>query len=357
MKRYNVEIFERDFSLRDHTVVSDVRYSVDYLSPVQNTITVFNVAAEKGDYIRISNSDNDFFGVIRSVSSQDKKTMNISYSPFLSVLETDVLFDTDLQGTSNLETVIANLISAMFITNSDTAQNITGLSVTTSSATTGWGFNLKSDTEGKHHCIIDFYDSIIVRALEKYSVVITVTPNVQAKTIALVVGKIAGTKTIETDLPNIVDKSIVVKETEKDVNKLVVYDTADYTTKRTYYRHPDYTYGTTNTDRITPVVQEIHGVAAEEGTDNPRTFAQVADSDAADVFGNIEYNNLIELVMANDDALVKPYEMQIGQVLEVISKGTVYTSILTGKTVAEKTQLTCGTIRLDLTKIIKRRYR
>lgn len=355
MKQYNVEIFRRDFSLRSHTVVGDVRYSVDYLSPVLNSITVFNCEAEKGDYIRISNRNEEFFGIVRLVTSQDRKTINISYASFLSVFETSVLFNTDLQGTSTLETVLKNLITAMYINNPDSAQNITGLTIQTTSATVNWGFNLKSDTEGKHHCIIDFYNVIITRALEKYSVVIGVHPDVQAKTITLTIGKIQGEKIIEADLRNIISKNIVIKDTDKDINKLVVYDTADYSTKRIYYLHSDYSYSMVDTDRVTPVVQEIHGLTAEEG-ETARSFAQVADSDAANVFSSIEYNNLIELVMANDDALVKPYEMEIGEILHVISKGTIYTSVLTGKTIAEQTQLTCGTIRLDLTKILKRRY-
>lgn len=350
---YNVEIFDRDFNLVSHTNVSRPSFSVDYLSPVNNEITVFNVDAQKGDYIRIHSGDDEFFGIVTGAVSHDKKTMTISYMDFLKILDLDIVFDTNLQGTSNLETIIANLITDLFINNSDNEQNITGLSVTTSSSTADWGFNLKSDTEGMHHCIVNFYETIIVRALEKYSVAVTATPNVQAKTIALTIGRVsADVRTIEADLPNVVYKNIIIKETQKDVNKLMVVNTENYTDIRTYYRHSDDTYSTTDTDRITPVVREVHGVAPDE----QRTFAQVADSDAADTFGNIEYNNLIELVVTNDDTLVKPYELQIGQVVSILSKGNSYGSVLTGKTVSDRTQLTFGTIRLDLTKIIKRRY-
>lgn len=353
MKQYNVEIFDRDFELVSHTNVSRPSYAEDYLSPVTNSITVLNCEAHKGDYIRLQCGQDEFFGIITAVSSQDKKTINITYGSFLTVFDTDLMFDTDLQGTSTLEAVIASLISGMFINNADTAQNITGLTVTTGSSTTGWGFNLKSDTEGMHHCIINFYNSIIVRALEKYSVVIKVTPDIQAKTITLTIGKISDTtKVIEADLPNVVEKNIVIKETSKDVNKLTVYNTENYTDIRTYYRHSDDSYSTSNNDRITPVIQEIHGVSPTDGG----TFANAADSDAANLFGGIDYNNLIELIVSGADTLVKPYDMEIGQIVTVISKGTSYTSILTGKTVSDRAQLTFGTIRLDLTKIIKRRY-
>lgn len=350
MKVYNVEIFDRAFHLLDHTNVSDVSYSIDYLSPVANTITVFNCNAHKGDYIRIQSSDDEFFGIITAITTQSEKLINIEYKDFLSVFDTDVLFNTDLQGTSTLETVLKNLITSMFISNTDTEQNIPGLSVETVGSTTDWGFNLKSDTEGKHHCIINFYSVLIARALEKYAVVITVTPDVQEQAIVLTIGAIQDTsKKIEADLPNVIEKNIVIKETTNDVNKLIVYNTADYSTNRIYYLHPNGTYNTTNSNRITPVVQEIKAV---DGTN----FATAANSEAANVFGGISYNNLIELIVLNDDTLIQPYAIDIGQKVSIISKGTVYSSILTGKTISDRTQLTFGTIRLDLTKILRRRY-
>jgi hypothetical protein len=353
MKRYNVEIFNRSFVMVSHTTVSNPAYAVDYLTHANNELLVLNCLAHKGDYIRIQGDGNDFFGVITAIARQDSKTMIIQYSDFLTLFDTDILFDTDLQGTSTLEQVMANLITGMFISNADSRQNVTGLSVETVSNTTGWGFNLKSDTEGKHHCIINFYNSIIVRALEKYSVVITVTPDIQNKAIVLSIGKVYDTtKVIEADLPNIAEKNIIIKETDKDVNKLTVYNSADYVTNRIYYKHSDGTYNTTNADRVVPVVAEIKAVDVQEG----QTFASVADSEAVNVFGASQYNNLIELTVLNDDTLVQPYALDIGQIVSVISGGTVYNTILTGKAVSDRTLLTFGTIRLDLTKIIKRRY-
>lgn len=354
MRRYNVEVFDRAFNLLDHTNVSEVTWSVDYLSPTKNTITILNCNVHKGDYIRVHDRDSEFFGIITAVKSQSEKLMSVECASFLSVFDMDVLFDTDLQnGTSSLETVLKNLITAMFVSNSDTLQRIPGLSVETTSSTTNWGFNLKSDTEGMHHCIVNFYNSLIVRALEKYGVVVTVTPDVQNKAIVLSIGKIAdNSRIIETNLPNIVEKNVVIMETEKDVNKLVVYNTANYTSSRSYYLHPDGSYNTTNSNRITPVVQEIKAVSVEEGS----TFANAADSEAVNTFGDLGYNNLIELTVANDDTLVKPYELEIGQEVHILSKGSDYKTILTGKTVSDRTQLTFGTVRIDLTKIIKRRY-
>lgn len=359
MKQYSIEIFDRSFNLLCHTNAEIDGYSEDYLSPVTNEVTVFNCDASKGDYIRIKNRTNEYFGIISSIESQTEKVMTISYGSFLSLFDTDILFDTDLQGGNvSLEQTIANIITSMFVSNSDSSMNVSGLSVTTQGTTSNWGFNLKSDTENKHHCIINFYSVIISRALEKYGVRIKVVPNIQNKTISLIVGKsTSDIVNIESDLQNIVEKNIIIKETNNDVNKLVVYNTENYTTTRVYYLHPNGTYDTSNSNRITPVVQEIKGTAPEmDGDTVKKTFAQMANSEAAEVFGSIEYNNLIELVVLNDDSLVKPYELEIGQQVNVYSKGKIYRSILTGRTIGQQTTLTFGTIRLDLTKILKRRY-
>ena len=344
MQAFNVEIFQRNFTLRSHTVVEDVQYSEDYLSPDDNELTLLTVDVQKGDYIRITNGTDEYFGIINTVSSKEEGLVEIGYKAFLSLFDTDCMFDTTLQGgTASLEQTLANIITSMFISNSDTSMNVPGLSVTTTSSTTGWGFNLKSDKENMHHCIINMLNVLIIRSMEQYRVRIKVVPDIQNQTITLQI------------LPNVINKNVVIKETNNDVNKLVVYDTESYTTTRTYYLHPNGTYNMTNSDRIRPVVQEIRGTAPERnGSTITRTFAKMADSEAAEVFGSIEYNNLIELEMLNDDSLVNPYNLEVGQVVNVISDGASYNSILTGRKIGQTTTLIFGTVRLDLTKRLKR---
>ena len=357
MQAFNVEIFQRNFTLRSHTVVEDVQYSEDYLSPDDNELTLLTVDAQKGDYIRITNGNDEYFGIINTVSSREEGLVEIGYKSFLSLFDTDCMFDTTLQGgTASLEQTLANIITSMFISNSDTSMNVPGLSVTTTSSTTGWGFNLKSDKENMHHCIINMLEVLIIRSMEQYRVRIKVVPDIQNQTITLQIGTNANDAvTVEADLPNVINKNVVIKETNNDVNKLVVYDTESYTTTRTYYLHPNGTYNMTNSNRILPVVQEIRGTAPERnGSTITRTFAKMADSEAAEVFGSIEYNNLIELEMLNDDSLVNPYNMEVGQVVNVISDGVSYNSILTGRKIGQTTTLIFGTVRLDLTKRLKR---
>lgn len=383
MKPYNVEIFNRQFELLAHTNVDDVAIDYDYLKPNESEITLRltgfydtfaaqaaineNVNMMKalsvpeleglmdnvgvGAYIRMQRDDTDIFGVITSVTTaEDKLLTNLGIQPFpAAIFNTEILFDTNNQGSVALETVIANQITASWISNSDTLQNIPGLTVTTTSSTTTWGMNLKSDTEGMHHCVIDFYDVLIRRALEEYGIAIETTVDWANDSINLSIGKVSGTQTIEADLPNVFAQTFLINESSKNTNKLVVYDTTNYTTTRTYYKHTDGSYDTTNNDRLYPVVREVQATAAEEGG----TFADAADSAAASVFGEVTYNNLIEITCLHDDELIRPKELKIGNVVSVIHDGVSYGSIMTGYQLSNNIiTLVFGSIRADLTKLI-----
>ena len=68
MQVYNVEVFSPGFELRCHDNISELSYKEDYLFPVENVVTIsMNDAVQKGDLIRLGNSEEDYFGVITSV--------------------------------------------------------------------------------------------------------------------------------------------------------------------------------------------------------------------------------------------------------------------------------------------------
>ena len=386
MKPYNVEIFNREFELLAHTNVDDIKIDYDYLKPNDSELVIrltgfYDTFAAQaviddnnggmlkamsipeleglmdavgvGAYIRLQRDDTDIFGVITSVTTADDQLLTkLGVQPFpAAIFSTEILFDTDQQGTVALETVIANQITASFINSSDTIQNIPGLSVTTTSSTVSWGMNLKSDTEGMHHCVIDFYDVLIRRALEEYGIAVHTSVDFQNDTIDLTIGKVVGTQTIEADLPNVFAKTFLINESSKDTNKLDVYDTANYTTVRTYYKHTDGTYDTTNNNRLYPVVREIGTATADDNN----TFIVNADAVAASVFGEVTYNNLIEIKCLCDDALIMPMDLDIGSVVTVIHEGNAYTSIMTGYELEDNViNLIFGSIRADLTKLLRR---
>lgn len=364
MRPYSVEIFSRDFVLRHHTNVNYVNIEDDYLSPQNNNLTLLigDGSISEGDYIWITRSDTDeqYLGIVVAVNIVSTLEVKVTFTSFLDgIFETKILFDTDLQGTSTLEAVLAGIITANWISTSDNTEKIPGLSCLTTSSTSSWGFNLKSQKEGKHHCIINFYDSIIAPAMKKYRVRMTVVPNFQLHTIVISIGtNAADVFIIDADLPNILEKQITVMETDDTTNKLVVYNEEDYSQSRSYYLHSDGTYNRTNNNRIFPVVRIVDSTAAEYDTDGvtvKKSFASMADARAEDLFGGISYNNSIELQVLKDDALVHPLTMGIGQRVVIYSSGSLHNSILTAKKIEDNiVTLTFGTVRLDLTKLIRR---
>lgn len=86
-----------------------------------------------------------------------------------------------------------------------------------------------------------------------------------------------------------------------------------------------------------------------------KTFEEVALEKATETFGKNKYTNLIEVEVLNDDLLIVPRQLKIGQVVSVISDGTVYSSILSGRKTDSTTTLIFGTVRLELTKLLKGR--
>lgn len=232
-----------------------------------------------------------------------------------------------------------------------TIQNIKGLSVEATSRTEDWYFHITPRDSGGHFNIVNLVNSVIIPAMEKYGVLVKTQLDIQNREIKVSVGKVAqGTIIIETDLPNIIRKNITIKSVSADVNKLIIYDASDYETKKTYYLHNDLSYDTKDTDRITPVNCEITSVKVEEGS----SFESAAISEAYNKFANLSYSNLIELTMMNGDILVRPDEIEFGQIVRIISDGVSYTSILTGRERGTVTKLIFGTVRLDLTKILRR---
>lgn len=359
MLPYNVEIFDRDFNFVGNYNVGNFNFNEDYLSPEDNQITIkYDARVKKSDFIRIWRGSEQYSGIITDVSTGvgiysqviSKSLMTVTFQPWIKLFNIDVLFDTDLQGGNvTLENYIKQTITDYFINNSDTYQNLSGLSVAVTSSTLNWGFHLTSVVEGEHYCVVNFLQSILIRAMEKYQVRLIFDVDFEQKTISCKVGKNELAQiNIEADLPNIINRSIILQANNNDTNKLMVYDMTDVSTSRTYYLHSDGTYDTVNDDRVVPVVMEMAGVVPND----VETFVSLADSYASNLFNSISYNNLIELEMLKDDELIHPNDLEIGQTLNVISGGASYLTILTGKRIGDTCTLVCGTVRLDLTKII-----
>lgn len=359
MQPYNVEVFGRDFALIQHYNAGDVNYSYDYLSMTENTaIMPYNENVKRGQYIRLENGTRSYFGVISGldVGSIAEGYTEIRYKPFLTVFDAPVVFDTNWQPGSgsaspiSLEEVIARLIKQYWINNADASANIPGMTVTTISRTTAWGLHLTSDIKELHYTIINFYDVVLQRALTKYQIGVYVTPDVKEGTITVQVGRReTGVFYIEADLPSVIDRKIVLNSTTVDSNKLTVYSAEDFVTNMIFYKHTDGSYDRQNRDRIVPVIAAIQTVTPSQET----PFAVGAQLAADRLFDSDTYSNLIEIEVLNEDDLVLPSTLTIGQIVSVITQGSSYPSIMTGVHVGATTRLVFGTVRVELTKRLR----
>lgn len=356
MKPYNVEIFTPDFEMVGHTNINELSYKEDYLSSDENSITVFAIpGVEKQNYIRISRGKEEYAGVVTEIAYGTDKSKNmqtIAYKPLMELFNTEMLFDVNAQGVGSFEQFIADSIKSLYVTNEDSLQNITGLVVTTMTETRDWYLHITPSDKGGHYNIVNLMDSVIVPALQKYNILLTASLDIQNKQLLITIGKVGGgAMTIESDLPNILKKNVVFKQVSADVNKLIVYDSADnYATKAVYYLHSDLGYDTKDVDRILPVVCDMKSVSSSEES----SFESLAQNEASNAFSQAAFSNLIELTMMNGDELIKPDEMAFGQIVDVISDGNSYQSILTGREIGKNTKLIFGTVRLELTKILRR---
>ena len=359
MRVYNVEIFDKDFLCVHHDLIdaASLIYREDYILYGKNSVNIKRAdGISEGYYISISGDEDRFFGVIRTVEDDEGTDMTISYSPFYSLFDLSILFDTNLQGSGQaLESVIGNYISAYRVNNADTVQNISAIgTITTTSNTTSWGFNIKPDKEDQHYCICNFYHSIITTAFSKYGVVIDCIPDMRRKKVDINIGKVADGRiiTIETGLKGILSSSVIAGHLNTEANKLVVYNGDNYSQVRNYYLHPDGSYDMVNRDRLDPVHYKMEMV----DPDDTKTFAQLADEKAVDILGKATFDNNISIEMLPDNPLFTPKQLPFGQQVRIVHNGSSYTSIVSKKEIKETLTLTFGTIRVELTNLLKGGY-
>jgi hypothetical protein len=333
-----------------HEALSEYDYDFDYLSPIQSKLDLsfHNTDAR---FIRIVSDDQtvETMGVI--VSLDDGDLMTVGFKPLTSAFDINIMFDTSLQGVQPLEDVIAMYIDGSFVTNADSLQNMPIGQIRRLTSTTNWGMNLKADDEGGTFCKINLYDVLINHSFTNYGIVVEAIPDPTRHRINIDIYKIESSpKMLEIDMDGVTIKKFTVRDSSAKENKLIVYNKANYSQKITYYLHPDGTYGTTNTDRIFPVLQDVESVSVEEG----RTFAQAAQSSAASKFGNIKFDNLIEIEVMPEDSLIHPLELKIGEIVQIVHNGIVYDTIVSGIKYGELIDLTFGMIRINATKRLRR---
>ena len=333
---YKAEIFARDYTFRGFAPISAPTIAVDYLTLEKTTFKAKSIAAQKGDFIRVTeqNGASVFEGIVDDVESGNSGT-TISAQPLMSLFDIDVHFDRTTS--SKIEDFIAGIITSNFISSGDSLQNVTGMTVEATSSTTG-ALNLKDN-------IHSFFE-IITKSLTAYGIAVNLELNVQKKTLAVTVGKVTDTATIEANLKAITEKNIILGDSYGELNKVTIYNKADEAQTVTYYLHTDGSVSTENTDRVTPVF------FAAKFLDTEEDFGTAAYQKAYETLAPSTYNNLIELTTAKDSAVLDT-SMKMGTEVLVIDGDKSYKSILTGYSITGNlVKMTFGVVRADLTKIL-----
>lgn len=361
MQQFNVDIFDRTLTYVTNEQAAVSSIDDDYLSPHTNTITILNTEEEfkAGYFIRLQNDKLSFFGLITDVSPGEFET-TIQFSSFISIFRETILFYLGYQGTEaghsvTLEDRIRAYIAAYYVNHADTYvrlplrvyvdPNIT--------QTNRWYVGIISNKEGFNYATPDIYTDLIVPALKKYGVAIVVTPDFNAKRINLKITKSSKTLNIDGNLDDVTIRTLKFNDRPLGTNRLTLVNGNNTNQQITYYVHPDRSFDTNNTNRITPVAFETRIVNPSENTQ--AAFQAAALDEAYNVFSGNSWDNLIELEVAPDNQNILPMEMEIGQKVTIWYKNATYSSILTGKIIEDhKIVLLFGSERIEYTKRAKR---
>lgn len=367
MQQYSIEFFDRSFNFVYRDTAVNLTIDEDYLSLAQNSVEIGPTTDIKfGHFIRIQSDNREFFGVVVEASPGKYKT-TIRYKSFLSLFDEDILFDTNYQlkrvdavvnGVStkvnqySLEQVLQFYIEAEYKNNSDTLQNLP-IIVSTASSTKPWGFNIKSDVEDQHQAIIGLYQVLIVNSMKQYGVALNISPDYERKVVYITISTNKSVVDIDGSLDNLVVKTLKLNDRPSGTNKLVVYDASDLSRSPIiFYVYTNREWGVDNTDRITPVSKDLAIATPDPEIEDPvEAFAIAALDIGYSQLSGLTWDNLIELEVIPNDPLIKPMQLEFGQMISLWYKGDQYSSILTGRNIGpDVITLTFGSERIKFTK-------
>ena len=374
MQQYRVEFFRNAIDDQNrhylehvyHDITDAILLDDDYLA-IQSTVFEIRptTEVETGDLVRLlRDEDTYFFGVVSNVAPGEYTT-SVTIRPFVSIFDAPILFDTADQSKNteeySLENVLKKYIEANYVRNADNLQNFPLIVEVpeTGNHTNKWDMNigvdfLREDSEDAQKVVINLYETLIVNALKIYSVAINPTVDFSTGQITLHIGKIEEERFVDADLDNATVVTLKVNERPNGTNKLVVYNAEDFSmTPLIFYVHPDRTWDTTNENRILPVAVEITTVSPDTNAeDQAQAFALAAIESAYQTLSGMEWDDLIELQCASNDAVINPMTLKIGQMVRIFYKDGIYRSILTGRTVAsDYVKLIFGSERIQFTKL------
>lgn len=380
MQPFNVEIFDRDFNFIHNYTVEDIEYHEDYLTLPETVVFMsYNENVKRGNYIRAYNDEERYEGIITSVTASAKYDgfMNVGFKSLIALFRATFILRvaeiTQYARNNSLEKLIYDYMRRYYVLGDmpdghDDEMQVPGLSLTIISNTYNWNIGLVADMEYDYDgsTTISLIDQLIIPAMEMYKIGLYVDFDFQAKTISIEIGiKNSIPITVEANLPNVLNVNYNAKDNRDDVNTVcVTCGTDDWNVDPQfmllYYKKNDGTWSNDPTDRILPPVyaEMAYNDPVEAYNPNIGTPQMVGGQDFYQMlvknYGGTQDNNNIELTVSNDDPLANNFSL--GDTAKIILNDTEYISIYTGKDRKNgTTTLIFGTIRMDLTKILKRR--
>lgn len=363
MTPFNIEVFDPEFNFRSAFQTDSAgKYEYDYASISKSSVKIPKIEAYPGDYIRFTKPGaEECSGIITSVKKK-KGQMDVVYKPFLKYLDVNIHIDKEQLADMTLEEWIADIIEEFYVNSADSEQNINGLVVTHTESVTNAVINIDKT-------IGNLYDDIIQQAMTSYNVVVDFAIDVARKRInCRVVKRNEPELVIEADLPNVLEAEFNIEKDDDNFNKVYVYNELDESQMMIYYRDTDGNI-TDNPDpqkRITPVVFSTMTVKFDEEKEAARTLKEGEEHETFEdkayekAFSKLkaeEYDNLIKIECLQDDKLIHPLELKIGQTYTILHAGYEYHAILTGKEINKTVTLMFGMVREELTKKLTRKFR
>lgn len=338
---YRIEFFTDQMVFASSALISKAqRIDLDFLTFGSFAVETPLIPCKKGWFAHIVDGTELLAdGVVNDVEPQTGKQL-------VAVKPLQALFDVEVFATPITDVIawLSAQITANFINSGDAAQN-RPVAVTSSGSVGG----IESDK-----AVINLLD-IMSEALTTYGVVVDCRLDFSSARIAVNIYQQAATATIESDLPNVLERSVTLGDSFGAANKLIVQELGTEnavigTTE--FYLHPDGTVDTNSADRITPVFWKLK---QQKTSDD---FAEAALNLAKQTLTPKAFDNEVTLKYRRGDMIAQPMHMAIGTEAVIYINGTAYRSILTGKQIeAGAVTLTFGKVRAALTKklILERR--
>lgn len=348
MKRFRIEIFQRDLSFRSFAEVSDPDVTTDFLCLTESTVECVGVVeCVRGDFVQLRENGTVFFqGVIQDYDYDGKKT-EIQLMPLASVLKTEVFADVTLLRTQSIETWMSNLLSGYF-NGSDPEQNLPGFIITSESSTNG----TYTETSNGVYNLFD----LSVSFFKVYGVILNITFDPKLMRFFFTLKQVSETPLkLDLSISDVTEYAIEASISDDRPNKIVVTNKDDPSESMTYYWHPTEFSGTIDTDgsknRVIPVITHCDVVTVDE----EQTFEEAAYSAAENSLYKTRYDDLITVVIKKDSKVIPIGE--IGSLYTLYDKGSVYNTMLTGihEENGRYVELTFGYVRKRLTQILKMR--